>query len=240
MKNTGGKKIRKELKPLCEETAELLVNEVEKNNGCKMVGILCREDGRACTPIIYLEPYYERYCSGEWSLQDIVLDIKNIMDNGIEMENLRDRLFDYGSVKSHIMYRLVNMAMNRERLEQVPYIEYLDLAVIFYIKMADKQDGYFSTLIENKLVEKWGITEKELYAVAMENMQRQFPGMIERLDDVILRMSHGILENNICESAEQSILDMKSPLYIVTNEKGLWGASAILYPDLWKKLSDVV
>ena len=140
------------------------------------------------------------------------------MDNGIEMENLRDRLFDYGSVKSHIMYRLVNMAMNRERLEQVPYIEYLDLAVIFYIKMADKQDGYFSTLIENKLVEKWGITEKELYAVAMENMQRQFPGMIERLDDVILRMSHGILENNICESAEQSILDMKSPLYIVTNE----------------------
>lgn len=238
--NEFTKKIRKELKPLCEETAELLVNEVEKNNGCKMVGILCREDGRACTPIIYLEPYYERYCSGEWSLQDIVLDIKNIMDNGIEMENLRDRLFDYGSVKSHIMYRLVNMAMNRERLEQVPYIEYLDLAVIFYIKMADKQDGYFSTLIENKLVEKWGITEKELYAVAMENMQRQFPGMIERLDDVILRMSHGILENNICESAEQSILDMKSPLYIVTNEKGLWGASAILYPDLLKKLSDVV
>lgn len=238
--NEFTKKIRKELKPFCEETAELLVNEVEKNNGCKRVGILCRENGRLCTPIIYLESYYEKYCSGEWSLQDIVLDIKNIMDNSIEVENLRDKILDYGSMKSHIMYRLVNLKMNRECLKQVPYIEYLDLAVIFYIKMADKQDGYFSTLIENELVEKWGITEKELYAIAMENMQSQLPGVIERLDDVILRMSHGILKNNVCEPAEQSILDMKSPLYIVTNKKGLWGAGAILYENLLKELSDAV
>lgn len=238
--NEFTEKIRNELKPLCEETAELLVDEVEKNNGCKMVGILCRETGKSCTPIIYLEAYYEKYCSGECGLQDIVLDIKDIMDNGIEMENMRDRIFDYGSMKSHIMYRLVNLEMNQNRLEQVPYVKYLDLAVVFYIEMENEQDGYFSTLIKNELVEKWRVTEGELYAVAMENMQRQFPGVMERLDDVILRMLHESSENSVCGLEEQIIMDIENPLYIVTNGRCLWGASAVLYPDLLKKLSDVV
>ena len=231
-------KIKTELELLCGETYQIQLEEIEKNNGLKMVGVLCKKEGNAYGSVIYLESYYLKYCSGKISLPDIILEIKELIGDQPGIESLRRKLLDFQSVKERLRFRLVNREMNQARLEQIPYIEYLDLAVVFYIEIEDTENGCFSIMVRKVLAEKWGVTEKDLYAAALENMQRQFPPVIELLDDIMFRMLDEMLEDNESKMEELCIPAMEVPLHVVTNKRGLWGAGTILYPGVLKELAD--
>ena len=82
-------------------------------------------------------------------------------------------------MKNLIRFKLVNYDANKEELAERPYIRYLDLAIVFYIVIDSNPDGVMTTKIFNYNLADWKITEEELFKIARQNMERQFPVYIE-------------------------------------------------------------
>ena len=46
------------------------VQNVQKNNGVKLIGLVIRKSNRQIAPVIYLEEFYKRYLTG-WSIEQL-------------------------------------------------------------------------------------------------------------------------------------------------------------------------
>ena len=151
-----------------------------------------------------------------------------------------DKLGDFKSLKDKVFYKLVNYERNREVLKTIPYISYLDLAVTFYVMVGQNECGQFMAQIENKHMESWGTDIKTLYALAEENTPRLFPSELKSMSDIMKEIAREHMEDIY---KKRGIKDMplaqeENPLYVLSNDNGVYGASAILYKDVLKDFAD--
>ena len=88
-----------------------------------------------------------------------------------------------------------------------------------------------TTKIFNYNLADWKITEEELFKIARQNMERQFPVCVHTLKNVLLE---GILEHGE-EIDEEDVFLIKEmakdapALYVMTNRSQTFGASCMLY-----------
>mgnify|MGYP006981927277 CR=1 FL=1 len=84
-------------------------------------------------PTIYLNPYYHWYLDGVSidSILDAILstynDFKPTEDFDISFCD------DFSKVKEKIIFQLISYDKNQKQLKDVPYIKYLDFAIIFEV-----------------------------------------------------------------------------------------------------------
>ena len=67
---------------------------------------------------------------------------------------------DFENVKDRVCFKLINKDRNAELLSDMPYIEFLDLAVIFYVLVSEDEMGTGSITIHNSLMEACGTDKK--------------------------------------------------------------------------------
>lgn len=201
------------------------LNNVTKNNGIILTGLSIMEDGCNISPTIYLDALYAAYEVGQMTEDEVVEDIirsyeRNKTNRQVDMR----QFFNYEFVKDKIVYKLVNKEKNAALLKQVPYIEYLDLAIIFNVLISSEKMGQATILIRNEHCKLWGVDSEQIYKQACLNTPNLMSYTLMRMKDVIEEMMGEI-------PAEAG--DMSSvPMYVLTNEKKVSGAGCILYPDL--------
>lgn len=81
-------------------------------------------------------------------------------------------------------------------------------------------------MITNRQVKEWGITVNDLVLAAQQNTPRLFPAKIIDMEEMLAGMRSFIS----CPSA--------IPMYILTNEQEVNGASALLYGDVLKDFAN--
>ena len=59
---------------------------------------------------------------------------------------------DFENVKDRVCFKLINKDRNAELLSDMPYIEFLDLAVIFYVLVSEDEMGTGPITIHNSLM----------------------------------------------------------------------------------------
>lgn len=229
---------------------EVKVNHVIKNNSVALDGILLFKEGINVSPNIYLNSYYEQHKDGK-SLEEIADDIIEMYHASMvySEEEMYDLDFSYERMKSKIIYRLVNFKKNEMMLEHTPHIRFLDLAIVFCCMMKQDYTGIGTIRITNEHMNEWGVEVKDLIKMASINTPRMFPIKIRTMNDVIREMlqrdfSHFIIEEteDICpevlvsEMIEEMVENMghneeTHPMYILTNEIGINGASTLLYKE---------
>ena len=165
---------------------EAELHKVMKNNGIVLDGITLRRADQSVSPNIYLNSYFESYQMGKPMaviMEELTVKYQKLMEeNDIEIADV----YDFKSVKSDIVLRLVNYEKNREMLKTCPHKKFLDLAVTFrYIANRD-QLGIASSLISNEEFEHWGIDIEALYQIALFNTMREFPWHMDSLAKVIV------------------------------------------------------
>ncbi len=74
---------------------------------------------------------------------------------------------DINNCMDKIVCRLVSFERNSRLLEEVPYIPFLDMAIIFYCLVTEDENGIGSVRISNSIMEDWGMTVKTLYKAAI-------------------------------------------------------------------------
>ena len=124
--------MRTELSDRITPGATLKIQTITKNNGTHYDGLIILQPGSNIAPTIYLTPYYHRYLEGV-PLEDIYNDIlvtykKHLPESHFDIEMFTD----FKRARSHIVMRLVSKKYNKDLLSDIPYIDYCDLAVIFW------------------------------------------------------------------------------------------------------------
>jgi len=163
------------------------------------------------------------------------------MDNDRKKENVDMKYYlEYVNVKSNIVYKLINTERNRELLEDIPYIEFLDLSIVFQYLISKKESHLETLLIHNVHTKLWGVTVEELYRAAEENTQKILPYELRNMTDVM----DEILEAEGTEEFKQEDC-MAEPesnklMYVLSNQKSIEGAVSIIYPGLLRDFADKI
>lgn len=210
--------IEAKIKEQLNEGESVRVNSVLKNNGMNRVGITVVKRGVNISPTIYLEEYFEQFQRHK-SLERTVRNILKLYEE-IRFDSFFETtmLQNYEKVKGRIVYKLIHAEENEELLEEVPYVLYLDLAIVFYILLEITPMGTATILINEDLLKLWGVDKETLYEAAKKNTKRLLPPEFKTMRSVVQE----ILGN-------QENKDGEDIMYVLTNHIRSFGAACILY-----------
>lgn len=234
------------LKNQLGEEYNIQLNTILKNNSITMDGVVILKDGAKITPNIYLEEYYLLYEQGK-SMEEIVSELIHVYFDKVRERSDVDIQFTYEAMKSQIIYRLVNSEKNRELLAECPHIEFLDLAVTFHCLVQDEMDSIGTIRITNEHLKLWQITTAELYEQAKENTPKLMPPVLRKMEEVLREILN---EEKLPMNEEQIQIELqrleedsqvpeheRADMYILSNTKGINGASCLLYSDIIRNFS---
>ncbi len=225
---------------------EVEVRKVTENNGLVLTGLAIHDRKTNIAPTIYLDGYFGQYQQGRpvadifAAVGEMYLAHKGDMDFDISM------ISKFGNVQGRLCYKVINRDRNAGFLEDVPYIPYLDLAIVFYVLVSDGADGTASVTVHNDLYARWGSPDKrELFALAKDNTQRLFKGRVSSVSEImgeILADGTGAGPDmadaafgmdNICE-------DGFCPMFVATNTRKLNGAGVMFYNGLLRSFAQKI
>ena len=131
--------VRDEVAKRTGEQYKVRINEVMKNNGVVLSGITMMQDDSNISPTIYLNNYYKAYESGETTLGCIIEDVLDTYERNKVNRSVDMRFFmNYENIKDRIIFKLIHAERNKDLLKDVPYIKYLDCAVVFQCLVSEE------------------------------------------------------------------------------------------------------
>ena len=199
--------------------AEVIIRNVDKNNGTKLTGLVIQKKNQSTVPTIYLEQSFNAYQSGV-ELEEILTQISKIREK-YEIEEVDPSdITDFEKVKGCIVPRLVNAEMNAEQLQQKPHVLVEDLAVIFAIMLGNSPyDEQMSVQVDNHLADTWGKSTEELYELAVSNLEADNSGRLSTMAEILKRTM---------PAEEVDFFAADLPMYVITTESGIYGANLLL------------
>ena len=112
-----------------EETIKRV--QVLKNNGVQLDGFSCVMEGHREQPTVYVNHYFREDVTKEdlCTLAAMVLKIQR--DSMLHQTGDFEMLLDYEKMKKRIYCRLISRNKNEDLLKTVPWIPWMDLAIVF-------------------------------------------------------------------------------------------------------------
>lgn len=210
--------------------------DVRKNNGVILHGMSVMKKGQDIAPTIYLDTFLEAYESGA-AFGTIVQRLLQIWEEstsgeGMDMGFLRS----FEKVRDRICYRLVGRDRNREMLEDMPHVGFLDMAACFFYAYQDEAFGDGSIPIHNPHMEAWETDTAELLALARRNTRRLFPWKCRTLEEVLDEMEG--LGGGMDGPSAQEDGWMGLPLLVLSNDRRAYGAACLLYPGVLEGIAE--
>lgn len=197
------------------------IQKITKNNGLELDGLTVLEEGINVSPTIYLNYYYDRFLEQGMDVvvSDILLKYKKYKSNvSIDISFFSDT----EKVRDKIKMKLVNYERNKELLKKVPYVEFLDLAILFYVEVETRADELATILINNNHMKFWEFTIEDMFKLAETNMKNNF--IIKSMSDILC----DLMSEEYTEFEQEINVEM----YILTNCMKMQGAIGMLRKDI--------
>lgn len=229
--------VQREVEKRAGENYRVKLNDVMKNNGVVLRGITLMQDDSNISPTIYLNPYYDAYENGDTTLGTVIDEVidtyeRNKINRSIDMKFF----LNYETVRSRIIFKLINTEKNQELLRDVPYIPFHDLSIVFQCLVSEERFGNASILIHNVHLQLWKVNARELYECALENTPLLQGYELADMNTVLEEMKAlGGIDDEEIEDMQQEV-----PMYVLSNKSRINGASCILYKDILKDFAMVV
>ena len=187
----------------CREEETIKRVQVLKNNGVQLDGFSCVMEGHREQPTVYVNHYFREDVTKEdlCTLAAMVLKIQR--DSMLHQTGDFEMLLDYEKMKKRIYCRLISRNKNEDLLKTVPWIPWMDLAIVFYMEIPGKLIKNATALIRTAHMERWKITEDQLFERAKKNLQRRGFRMVA--------MTEFLGDQVECPDAEMYILNTKKP-----------------------------
>lgn len=217
----------------CDSSLDAAINEVMKNNGIVYHGLTFRGKDNI-QPVIYLDEFYSKYSGG--------IDFEEIVDTVADMYFLsrKNKDFDVSILSSfdmankHITAAVMNAELNAELLREMPHRKFEDLALFYRVEFDfTDESGYGAVKITNALMNTWGITEEEIYQVAIENTMIKYKPVCRDMLDIVQDMMPDDFDY------EEPVAD--TGMLVLTNDKTSNGA-VLIYPAFaqLEKIANIV
>lgn len=206
-----------------------------KNNDTKRYAILLKKIEGTVSPTIYLDNFYSEFEHGRTTISETASHIYEQMhDFEDKIEAYQEFSVELSDCSNKITYRLVSKERNKQFLESVPHLPFLNMAVVFYIIHHVSKEGMESICVTNELAGKWGLSAKSLYIIAEKNTPILLPPVIDTMEHTLELLMGEI--NCAIEPAGDS--NKPIPMHIMTNKYQINGASVLLYNGLLDGLAE--
>lgn len=206
------------------------LKEVRKNNGILLHGLLISSGDQNVVPTIYLEHFFRAYEEG-MTFAEVMRRLLEVYGQDVPAKSINMEFFrDFDKVRDRICYRLVGRAGNEELLKDVPYVEFLDMAVCFFYAYKGKELGEGSILIHNSHMEMWKCGVADLMGLARQNTPVLFPWQCCTMEEVIREM--------IDREHQEELLAEEVPMRVLSNRQRMNGAACLIYPEVLEQLAE--
>lgn len=171
-----------------------------------------------------MEKWHEWYEEGE-RLEEIlqgiareVLEAEKGKDVVRESFNLQELTRD---IHENVVLKLINTKQNEELLRDLPHREVHDMSVIYTWIRQHNEVGRMSCNITNHLAERYGLTEEELFEIALQNTKEILKPRVLSMEDTLASLGM-LMEDGLAKGPAMQVL---------SNESGFYGASTILLTE---------
>lgn len=219
-----------------ETGSHVTVTKVRKVNGFNEDGLVITAMDCNLSPTIYLGYYYEQYKNiMDTELEPVRIvwnNIYSVYKKNLPLKNFDvDNVKDYEKVKDNLRIRLVNFEKNKDWLDDLVFISFLDLAIIFSINVCADKGTVASITIKKDFLNYWGKTEEELFEQALDNSKNDYE--INSMEEIMRQYM------DITAEDEKEIDEIfAEPMYVLSNTLRLNGASAIFCENVLKRLAE--
>lgn len=194
-----------------------------KNNGVAVIGLMLKGEEERVAPNFYMDRQFVEWMRGTLSMEEIAEQLCQTYREEIRKNSylVSEITFSWKEFRRNVFMRLVNKERNREQLENLPYRGFLDLAVVYYYSVPLSGELCGTLLITKEHLKLLEITEEELHQAAQSNCKRYQPSKIRCMEEVVFDLGRK-LGVEIQEARGSHPF-----LYVLTNSKGMFGATAI-------------
>lgn len=215
---------------------KLDVHSVDKVN-MTIDGLTLAGEGLRVSPTIYINDMYEEYKKSE-DLQDVLVSAAQRMDNAMRGAKEIAPSIDLDTAKDNLVFQLVNTEQNKQLLADVPNRAFQDLSIIYRWVVKIDGDGIQSTVIHNSLAKQMGLSEEEMFKLAVDNTRKILPPTVRSMNDVIRDMF--MKDGMPSEIADMMIGEIppEQTMWVISNDRGLNGAISMLYEDQLHTLAE--
>ena len=230
-----------EVKKYYGDTAIVTAEDVIKNNGQSYEGLKIMKHSKhqkhQVMPVIQLQHVYERYQQEEMELEQFAKQLCRFLEK--EEENpvitaFADKLSQWDKVKEQVYPVLMLTKKNQDLLKSLVTTKFLDMSVIYRICETTEEDGLYSISINPAMLNNYGITVEQLHEQAVKNLKKQdyqFISMESYARQLLQFM--GMEEEKYLKKDYDYV-----PMYVLTNENKLYGASGILDKEQLQEFAD--
>ena len=228
--------VLKEVLDMIGRSFDIKMTEVTKNNGVVRPAISAVMPGEVGGPSIFLDRYFEDYRNNGVGTGEAARDIcRAIMEHGYDLGGTAlSRIREWKTVRHNIYAKLVNREMNKRSLADIPYRDFLDLAVVYYVEVdgITNEGITASFMVKNGHMEAWGQDEESLYCTACDNMRVRKQPLFEDMNKVMREM----MQDEILFAGWEDIPD--SNTYILSNQKKVFGAAELLDRNILREIGE--
>lgn len=225
--------VAKNVKEHLADDVSVEVRTIEKNNGSEKVGLVISEKGVSLSPTIYMESFFDKLQQGA-TIDDIAEEIMKLYQD-VKPNQEWDPQFirDYEKAKKFLVCRMIHEEKNQTLLERAPHLKWMNLAIVAYLSFDVPGRGKGSVLVDNSVVELWGVSPEQIMIQATGNTEKIKPFYMNTLPDMV-RESGG---EDLLPAEEEA---GKPPIFVLTTEDKAYGAIAVLYPGMMEDIATVL
>ena len=204
-------------------------------NNMDLMGITIQEVDNNIAPTIYMDSYYQDYQEGV-SLDDIAASISSSVSMAFNMKPELP-VFTVEEAKKHITLTLINEDKNNKMLMEVPHFKVggADSDVVAIPRWYISDEASF--VVNNNIASHIGLTSDEIIKLGMDNINAQEFNVLS-MKDLLMEM---VVKDGIPLSMVEDMFSSElgnPPMIVVTNERKLQGASAILSSNTLKLVEE--
>lgn len=133
-------------------SCDVIAMDVPKNNGMKKA-IAIREKRVRIVPTIYIDDMISEIIAHKLTVESAVEEIINIYIKNKEPEGIADIVSKLSkeTILQDVQYQLINKEQNKDRLEEIPYKEFLDLAALYRTILQRTEEGNAGIVSEDEV-----------------------------------------------------------------------------------------
>ena len=221
--------LKEQVSSILGENMDIHIHTALKNNGNERIGLTISDKNINLSPTIYLEEYFKHYLNGE-SLPDIVASILDVYHE-VKFEHSWEvhTISDFNFTKEKIVYKIIHAPQNEVLLKTLPYISFLDFAIVFYILFDVDENGTATIPVTHDLIRLWNTTLNEIHQLAKQNTPKLLPAVFKPMRVVIEE-----LLGNPCDD----IIQADDIMFVLTNSLRSLGAACILYDGVLTQIGN--
>ncbi|MCF0129964.1 MAG: hypothetical protein HUJ70_15370 [Pseudobutyrivibrio sp.] len=219
------------------EGVDVQANSVQKLQNESYEGIVVKKDSQYIGVNMNAEQLYSDLQQGK-SYDDVFHYAIDIVQRGFEGTPQVDltTLMNYELLKDTIMCQVIPVKGNEEMLSTLPHQQMEDIAVVYRFNVGRDDNGIASILINNEMLDRYGVTKEQLFADAEISAPLKEPVSIRTMTEVLMDMMGEEFGEFMGDIGADSF---EGPnILVATNESKVHGAAVMAYPDFMEQAAE--